>query len=174
MKQTDRVSQVKRIDKDYAPDKARPERQHFDLKESGSVDPFKGGLMPFPEKHQPTENEHVVEEDMGQKKHVEGFEGKRNELPFKSLGDKPYKFSDESSGFFKEGGLIPGSTHPEKMEKKGTGNTKIVDYYATLDVSKKFMKKGMTWKEKQKQDELEQDKKAVNDLIAWYYYNGYY
>ncbi len=158
---------VKKIEPNNAPGKARAERQHFEEKLSGSLDPFKGGIKAYPEKHQKSEVEHVLENDMCEKKRVAGFEGKRNELPMKSLGDKPYKFAEDSTDFYKEGGLIPGSTHPEKIEKKGAGNAKIVDYYATLDLSKATLNKGLTWKEKVKQEQLMEDRKAVNDLIVW-------
>jgi len=164
---------VKKIEVEYQPVKPRPERFHFEEKLSGHMDPNKGGLMADPNKLQRTENEHALENDMGLKKRIEGFEGKRNELPYTSLGDKPYKYAEDSSNFFKEGGLIAGSSHPEKMEKKGAGNSKIVDYYATLDLSKATMKKGLTWKEKVKQEQLTEDKKAVNDLIAWYFFNKF-
>ena len=165
----DKATGVKKIDIKYAPIKPRAERQHFDEKLSGSIDPFKGGLKPYPERHQVTIDEHFLEIDMGQKVRVDGFDKKRNKLPFSSLGDKPYKFTEDSAGFYKEGGLIPGSTQPEKMDKKGRGNSKIVDYYATLDLTKKIMNKDMLWSEKVKKEELTEDKKAVSDLISWYF-----
>lgn len=163
-----RPTGVKLLAENHAFVKPRPERAHKEEVLSGSVDPFKGGLKPIPEKHQRTEKEHEVKEEMGAKKRVEGLEAQRNELPVRNLGDKPYKYAEDSNEFFKEGGLVPGSTQPVKMEKRSTGNTKIVDYYATLDISRPVMKKGMKWKDKLKFEQLEEDKKAVNELIQWY------
>ena len=165
-----RVSGVKKLPENITEGKLRAERMHFDPKLSDSMDPFKGGLKPYPELHGKSENEHVVEKDMGIKKAITDLPDKRNNLELKSLGDKPYKFSEESANFYKGGGLIPGSTQPEKMEKKSTGNTKIVDYYANLDLTKPVPTKGLKWKDKLKLEALAEDKKAVNDLIKWYIY----
>jgi hypothetical protein len=47
---------------------------------------------------------------MGTKKRVQTMYDQRNGMPLKSLGDKVYKAPDYVPGFFKEGGLIIGST----------------------------------------------------------------
>eukprot|EP00826_Nyctotherus_ovalis_P059771 TRINITY_DN8341_c0_g1_i5.p1 TRINITY_DN8341_c0_g1~~TRINITY_DN8341_c0_g1_i5.p1 ORF type:complete len:211 (-),score=90.80 TRINITY_DN8341_c0_g1_i5:294-902(-) len=163
----DKEMGVKKIDVKYEPTKPRAERQHFGEKLSGSMNPFKGGLKPFPERHAVTTNEHFLEIDMGQKGRVPGMRERRNKLPYTSLGDKPYKYVEDAPEYYKGGGLIPGSTQPEKMEKKGVGNTKIIDYYATLDLTKKVMNKDLLWTEKVKKEELAEDMKAVDELISW-------
>lgn len=48
---------------------------------------------------------------MGKKKRINTFYEMRNGMPVKSLGDKIYKAPDYKPGFFKEGGLIVGSTY---------------------------------------------------------------
>ena len=40
-----------------------------------------------------------------------GLEGQRNGLGVASLGDKAYNYPEYQSGFYKAGGLIPGSTN---------------------------------------------------------------
>ena len=47
---------------------------------------------------------------MGTKRRVETLYDQRNGLPLKSLGDKIYKHPDYQPHFYKEGGLIVGST----------------------------------------------------------------
>lgn len=47
---------------------------------------------------------------MGTKKRVQTIYDQRNGLPLSSLGDKIYKAPEYVTGFFKEGGLITGST----------------------------------------------------------------
>jgi hypothetical protein len=47
-----------------------------------------------------------------------------------SLGDKNYKHPDYVPGFFKEGGLIAGSTNQLRM--KSGGNGKAIDFYSGL------------------------------------------
>lgn len=47
---------------------------------------------------------------MGTKKRVHTIYDQRNGLPLSSLGDKVYKAPEYLPGFFKDGGLIVGST----------------------------------------------------------------
>ena len=54
----------------------------------------------------------------------------RNGLPMSSLGDKNYKHPDYTPNFFKEGGLIAGSTNQLRM--KSGGNGKAIDFYSGL------------------------------------------
>ncbi len=129
---------------------------------------FAGGIKAYPELHGLTKTEHTLEKDMGIKQNVEGFDEKRNQIPYRALGDKPYKYTEDSSGFYREGGLIPGSSQPHKLDKKGTGSAKIVDYYANLDLTKPVPGKGLKWKDKLRMEALAEDKKAVNDLIKWF------
>ena len=47
-----------------------------------------------------------------------------------SLGDKIYKFPDYTPGFFKDGGLIVGSTNRARSKAQGSG--KSIDFYSGL------------------------------------------
>jgi hypothetical protein len=47
-----------------------------------------------------------------------------------SLGDKNYKNPEYTPEFFKDGGLIPGSTISNRM--KSGGNGKTIDFYSGL------------------------------------------
>lgn len=52
-----------------------------------------------------------------------------------SLGDKVFKAPEYQPGFFKEGGLITGSTHPRRKRTSG-GNSKVIDFYAGIQLGK--------------------------------------
>lgn len=47
---------------------------------------------------------------MGTKKRIDTLYDQRNGYPLKSLGDKIYKNPEYMPGFYKEGGLIVGSS----------------------------------------------------------------
>lgn len=47
---------------------------------------------------------------MQRKTRVPDFESQRNNIAVASLGDKPYKYPEYATNFYKPGGLIPGST----------------------------------------------------------------
>ena len=47
---------------------------------------------------------------MGMKTRLKSLYDQRNGLPIKALGDKIYKHPDYTPGFFKEGGLVAGSS----------------------------------------------------------------
>lgn len=57
-----------------------------------------------------TVDEFEVETRMQGKVRVKTLYDQRNGLPMCSLGDKVYKAVEYQTGFFKEGGLIVGST----------------------------------------------------------------
>ena len=67
---------------------------------------------------------------MGQKMRITNLHDQRNGLPMTSLGDKNYKNPDYTPDFFKDGGLIAGSTNQLRM--KSSGNGKAIDFYSGL------------------------------------------
>ena len=54
---------------------------------------------------------------MQRKIRIYGLEPQRNDIPVKTLGDKPYKYPEYSSNFYHEGGLIAGSTQKPRINK---------------------------------------------------------
>jgi len=67
---------------------------------------------------------------MGSKIRIKNLYDQRNGLPMTSLGDKVYKHPDYTPGFFKDGGLIAGSTNHARA--KASGNGKAIDFYSGL------------------------------------------
>ena len=57
-----------------------------------------------------TQKEVEVTQSMGSKKRVATMFDTRNGLSMAALGDKNYKAPEYQAGFFKEGGLVAGST----------------------------------------------------------------
>ena len=69
---------------------------------------------------------------MVRKSTVSGVESMRNHISMKALGDKNYKTVEFDSGFFKDGGLITGSTQKIRFAKtKGNG---LPDFYSGLKI----------------------------------------
>jgi len=99
-----------------------------------------------------------LERVMGRKLIIEEMEEKRNQYGVKSLGDKSYKFPEYSDKFFKEGGLIAGSSIQARKVQ-----TLIVK--ASDQVQNRA--KGTTWKEKCRKDELDDEESAVKSLSVW-------
>lgn len=89
----------------------------------------------------------------------------RNGFPLKAPGEKSYKNPEYSSDFFKEGGLIPGSTNIFNYCK--TVSTKNHFFYETLDVDMKTLDPKKLWKNKQKQDFMDYDTNYVKMLKVW-------
>ncbi len=67
-------------------------------------------MRPFENANKPTNKEFSQEQIMTQKQRIKTIYEQRNGLPMASLGDKIYKNPDYSTDFFKDGGLIAGST----------------------------------------------------------------
>lgn len=79
-----------------------------------------------------TSAEWNTEKQMTQKHRIKTMYDQRNGLPLTSLGDKNYKHPEYLPNFFKEGGLIAGSTNQLRMASGGSG--KAIDFYSGLKI----------------------------------------
>jgi hypothetical protein len=104
-------------------------------------------------------NENCLEKTMGQKKIVDGFEDQRNAVGVRSLGDKAYKNPEYAPRFYYEGGLVPGSTNSFKTTKKSLVKPKTEQEKNKLT--------GTKWTDRVRQEELEEEEKAVKSLFDW-------
>jgi outer membrane biogenesis lipoprotein LolB len=68
------------------------------------------GIATFSHHNRKTQGEFELEGKLGEKKRIKTIYEQRNGLPMSSLGDKVYKAVEYQSGFFKEGGLVVGSS----------------------------------------------------------------
>ena len=82
-----------------------------------------------------------------------------------NLGDKTYKVVDNSPDFFKDGGLIVGSTNRinyNKTTRRGEDN-----FYQTLDLDVKVLNENKIWNKKLENENLFVDKEYVKNLNQW-------
>eukprot|EP01017_Pseudomicrothorax_dubius_P006017 TRINITY_DN11652_c0_g1_i2.p1 TRINITY_DN11652_c0_g1~~TRINITY_DN11652_c0_g1_i2.p1 ORF type:complete len:297 (-),score=67.37 TRINITY_DN11652_c0_g1_i2:4-834(-) len=142
----------------------RPEKSHISGPPTGVESIETKGLSTFPNlANALSSKESRLEKTMGIKKTILELETKRNGLSVNSLGDKPYKQPEYSHNFFKDGGLVAGSTHKQrsfssrKEEKPGleTG----------LSTSKN--QKSIPWALREKMDQEKEEEKNVADLNQW-------
>lgn len=92
---------------------------------------------------------------MQRKGKLSGLESMRNSLGVTAMGDKPYKYPEYEANFYKNGGLIVGSTHKPRIGqiapeiKKGSVLTKPM------------------WDVRVKMDELLEDKQYLDSIDQW-------
>jgi hypothetical protein len=103
------------------------------------------------------DSELFLDRAMGRKGNIDGMEDQRNLLQLRALGDKHYKSPEYTTGFYNDGGLIPGASH--KMRPKRIQVSTVI-----LDTTKKL---GTTFKDRVKREELEEEQKAVASLFEW-------
>jgi len=104
-----------------------------------------------------TSKELGLEKAMGKKRIFDSIEDQRNMLDLRSMGDKPYKSPEYSSNYYRDGGIIAGSSHKLRQTKAYVSTIK-------LDTTEK---KGTKWKDRVKQEEREEEERAVKSLSEW-------
>ena len=111
------------------------------------------------------EREWGLENRMTRKKRILSLYEQRNGMFNTNLGDKNYKNVEDSVGFFKEGGLIVGSTNRinyNKNTRKGESN-----FYQTLDLNIKTLNDDKIWENKLINENIALDKTYVQNLNQW-------
>ena len=103
---------AKKLNPVFTDMKPRPEKKHSDKGQS-TTNTFEDDLKgkgTFVQHNRKTVEEYKLESKMQAKQRTGTLYDQRNGLPMCSLGDKVYKAVEYQTGFFKEGGLIVGST----------------------------------------------------------------
>ena len=111
------------------------------------------------------EREWDVENKMTRKKRILSLYEQRNGMISFNLGDKNYKNVENSVDFFKEGGLIVGSSNRinyNKNTRRGESN-----FYQTLDLNVKTLNDNKIWDNKLINENLTSDKNYVQNLNQW-------
>ena len=106
-----------------------------------------------------------VEKKMTRKKRILSLYEQRNSMINTNLGDKTYKVVDNSPDFFKDGGLIVGSTNRinyNKTTRRGEDN-----FYQTLDLDVKVLNENKIWNKKLENENLNVDQEYVKNLNQW-------
>lgn len=139
------------------------------IKTPGKVEGDYNKFMPrkkiFYDNYKLTEREKELNNEMGSKKRLYSLDSRRNYLDVKSPGDKIYKNPDCCPDFFKEGGLVVGSSNTinyKKTQKRGNNN-----FYETLDLNVQTLNPNLLWDFKDKKEELDFQKNYVEKLNDW-------
>ena len=90
--------------------------------------------------------EYGIESIMNRKKRILSLGKNRNFMKLCKPGDKNYNCVENSPDFYKEGGLIPGSTNRinfRKTTRRGDDN-----FFQTLDLNIKVLDRNKLWSSK--------------------------
>ena len=150
-----------------APIKSAFDKRHFPQKYGKERIPFFRGIKTFYPNGQCLSNKELsLEKEMGGKKRIWNILEKRNGMEMRIPGDKYYKESEHFPTYYKEGGLIPGSTNVINYNK--TQSRKAYNFYETLDLTKQILDKNKLWDNKVKNENLDFDKNYVEKyIINW-------
>ena len=147
------------------PVKTAYDRRHFPEKFGKERIPFFQGIRTFyPNGQCQSFNEYSLDKQIGGKKRLWTLAEKRNNINMAKPGDKYYKASEEFPTYYKDGGLIPGSTIAANFNK--TRSKKSYNFYETLDLTKQVLDRNKLWDNKVKNENLDFDKKYVEKYIS--------
>ena len=110
-------------------------------------------------------SEHDVEHLMNRKKRIKSLRQQRNNYRIGNNGDKTYKYVEYSPDFFKERGLIPGSTNTVKISEDL--NKLKNDIYKHMNLNVKSLDVEKIWDNKIYREEKINDMKYVLKLEFW-------
>lgn len=102
---------------------------------------------------------------MNKKKRIYSLDQQRNYYKINNPGDKNYRYVEHSPDFYKEGGLIVGSTN--KIRITDNFNKLRNNIYQTMDFNIKSLDANKLWKNKVKEEKEKNDYDYVNKLELW-------
>lgn len=162
----DKPTGLRRIDIKYIDIKDKFDKRHFPPRFGVNADPECLHIKTYrPDGNTRTTKETPIEREFGMKKKLWSLRDIRNGLPTMSPGDKIYKNVDHSEGFFKDGGLIVGSTNVLNLNK--THSIKDNNFYETLNVNMRTLNRNKLWRNKVKKEMLTFDDNYVKTLTNW-------
>ena len=106
-----------------------------------------------------------IESIMNKKKRIYSLDQQRNYYKINNPGDKNYRYVEHSPDFYKEGGLIVGSTN--KIRITDNFNKLRNNIYQTMDLNIKSLDANKLWKNKVKEEKEKNDYDYVNKLELW-------
>ena len=107
---------------------------------------------------------YYIEQNMGKKGRIGEFYDKRNGLSAYSLGDKPFRYPEYSSNFFKEGGLVTGSTIAYRPRVGALKNE--VDFTENKNAKWPLYPRKL-WKDRVKEEQRKEELDQLNQLDEW-------
>ncbi len=163
-KHEEKKEELKPIKFSPAPIKTAFERRHFPKKYGIEKIPFYRGIRTFYKNEEKEILKEInLEKIINRKKRIWNIEQKRNGMKLRIPGDKYYKCSEHFPTYYKEGGLIPGSTIGINYNK--TQSRKEYNFYETLDITKPTLDKNKLWENKLKKENIDFDKNYVEKII---------
>jgi len=121
---------------------------------------YKPFIRTFEQSNAASTKEGTLESGMGKKRIIETVDEQRNNMQYQSMGDKAYKNPEYSSNFYKDGGLVAGSTIQKRKGKRGEMQ------YNNKQKGPLFPGR-LTWKEKEQIEQLTDEMKCVKELFDW-------
>ena len=106
-----------------------------------------------------------IESMMNRKKRIYSLDQQRNYYQRVNPGDKNYRYVEQTPDFYKEGGLIVGSTN--RIRITDNFNKLRNNIYQTMDLNIKSLDASKLWKSKVKQEKENNDLEYVNKLELW-------
>ena len=106
-----------------------------------------------------------LEKEMARKKRINSLEERRNFFKIVNPGDKNFRYVDCSTDFFKEGGLIPGSTN---ILRYSINYNKVKNnIYENMNLNVRSLSPEKIYDNKLEKELKESDVKYVSDLENW-------
>ena len=106
-----------------------------------------------------------IEKMMNKKKRIYSLEQQRNYYKKINPGDKNYRYVEHSPDYFKEGGLIVGSTN--RIRITDNFNKLRNNIYQTMDLNIKSLDVNKLWKSKVIKEREKSEIEYVNNLEQW-------
>ena len=106
-----------------------------------------------------------IETMMNKKKRIISLDQQRNYYKKVNPGDKNYRYAEHSPDFFKEGGLIVGSTN--KIRITDNFNKLRNNIYMTMDLNIKSLDADKLWENKAKKEREKREEDYVINLEQW-------
>ena len=106
-----------------------------------------------------------VEKAMTRKKRINSLEQQRNYYSIVNPGDKNYRYAECSENFFKEGGLIPGSTNILRYSENY--NQIKNNIYEHMDLNVRSLDIDKIWNNKLERERKEKEMRYVLNLENW-------
>ena len=106
-----------------------------------------------------------VEKAMNRKKRINSLEQQRNYYNIVNPGDKNYRYAECSENFFKEGGLIPGSTNILRYSENY--NQIKNNIYEHMDLNVRSLDTDKIWNNKLERERKEGEMRYVLNLENW-------
>ena len=155
---------IKKIVENFTLPKPRAERLHLKTKDSSIKKVKAEGIKAYPEMHALSTKSYEHTDTMGKKQPVDGLLNQRNNIPLTSMGDKAYKYPEYSKDFYKEGGLMVGSSNVMTYKTSGI----VMDFYSNVQLKDGVPNTAVKWKDKVKKETQDHDQKLVASLYDWY------